>query len=163
MGRAPHNTGLQVTSQRLRHSCATLLLNAAAPILAVQTKLGHKNTDTTLGYARLYYGTLAADCYRAMGNIESRLELQKSTRELPPNTGQLLALVDALRAGTLNESQKTVLELRAGILAMVEHGDEMTGDASGSASQPGHFILAPRPARPSSWTSTGSDASATSR
>jgi hypothetical protein len=39
----------------------------------------------------------------------------------PPNSGQLLALVDTLRNGTLNEAQQeTVRILRAGILAMTE-------------------------------------------
>ncbi len=46
---------------QLRHSCATLLLNAGAPVLTVQTLLGHEWVDTTLGYACLYDGTVAAD------------------------------------------------------------------------------------------------------
>jgi hypothetical protein len=123
--------GVQVTPHRLRHTCATLLLNAGAPILAVQTILGHKHIDTTLGYARLYDGTIAADYYRAMDDIERRLELRESQRQLPPNTGQLLALVDALQAGTLNEAQKeTVQELRISILALVEWDTEMPGDTA---------------------------------
>jgi hypothetical protein len=36
-------------------------LNAGAPVLTVQSTLGHKFIDTTLGYARLYDGTVAAD------------------------------------------------------------------------------------------------------
>jgi len=47
-----------VTPHMLRHSCATLLLNAGAPILTVQAILGHKHINTTLGYARLYDGTV---------------------------------------------------------------------------------------------------------
>ena len=39
-------------SPPIRHSNATLLLNAGAPVLTVQTLLGHKWVDTTLGYAR---------------------------------------------------------------------------------------------------------------
>jgi hypothetical protein len=31
----------------------------------VQALLGHKFVDTTLGYARLYDGTIASDYYRA--------------------------------------------------------------------------------------------------
>jgi integrase len=53
--------GVRVTPHQLRFSCATLLLNAGAPILTVQTTLGHKFLDTTLRYARLYDGTVAAD------------------------------------------------------------------------------------------------------
>jgi len=53
--------GIIITPHQLRHSCATMLLNAGAPILTVQTLLGHKHIDTTLSYARLYDGTVAAD------------------------------------------------------------------------------------------------------
>jgi hypothetical protein len=40
------------------------------------TPLGHQHVDTTLGYARLYDGTVAADYYRGMAQIESRFKLQ---------------------------------------------------------------------------------------
>jgi len=110
--------GVLVKPHQLRHSCATLLLNAGAPILTVQTILGHKFIDTTLGYARLYDGTVAADYYRAMAEIESRFEGGENATT-PPDSGQLLALVDALHAGTLNNGQRdTVQALRAGILAL---------------------------------------------
>jgi integrase len=62
--------GTHVTPHQLRHSCATLLLNAGAPVIAVQTILGHAHLDTTMGYARLYDKTVAADYYRAMVEIE---------------------------------------------------------------------------------------------
>jgi integrase len=110
--------GLDATPHQLRHSCATLLLNAGAPVLAVQALLGHKFVDTTLGYARLYDGTIAADYYRAMAQIEKQLDLQPGA-ELPVTPGHLLAMVDALQAGTLNDSQReTVQALRSAILDM---------------------------------------------
>lgn len=113
--------GIRVTPHQLRHSCATLLLNAGAPILTVQAILGHKHIDTTLGYARLYDGTVAADYYRAMAQVESRLALQEGAAAIPPTSGQLLALVDSLRGGTLNDAQQeTVQTLRAGILALAQ-------------------------------------------
>ncbi len=113
--------GVQVTPHQLRHSCATLLLNAGAPILTVQTILGHQHIDTTLGYARLYDGTVAADYYRAMAQVEKQLALPEDDAAEPPNSSQLLALVDTLRDGTLNEIQaETVRSLRAGILALAE-------------------------------------------
>jgi len=111
--------GVYVTPHQLRHTCATLLLNAGAPILTVQAILGHKHIDTTLGYARLYDGTVAADYYRAMAHIESRLALQDGAAAMPSTSGQLLALVDSLHSGTLNDAQQaTVQALRAGILAL---------------------------------------------
>jgi integrase/recombinase XerD len=113
--------GVRITPHQLRHSCATLLLNAGAPILTVQTILGHKHVDTTLGYARLYDGTVAADYYRAMAQVERRLALEENVAASPPCAGELLALVDSLRSGTLNEAQlETVRTLRAGIVALAE-------------------------------------------
>jgi hypothetical protein len=113
--------GLYVTPHRLRHTAATLLLNAGAPILTVQTTMGHKHIDTTLGYARLYDGTVAADYYRAMDQVEARMALAQGTDDGPPTGGQLLALVDALHDGTLNGAQReTVHALRLGILALAE-------------------------------------------
>ena len=113
--------GVSITPHQLRHSCATLLLNAGAPILTVQTILGHQRVDTTLGYARLYDGTIAADYYRAMLQVERQLFLPEDTADESPNSGQLLALVDALRNDTLNEAQQeTVRVLRAGIVALAE-------------------------------------------
>ena len=64
--------GLHVTPHRLRHSCATLLLNAGAPILTVQRVLGHRYVQTTLRYARLYEATVVRDYQRAMGRVEGR-------------------------------------------------------------------------------------------
>jgi integrase len=82
---------------------------------------GHKWVDTTLGYARLYDGTVAADYYGAMALVERRLALPEDALAEPPGTGQLLALIDSLREGTLNQDQaETVRRLRAGILALAE-------------------------------------------
>jgi hypothetical protein len=69
----------------------------------------------------LYDGTIAADYYRAMGQIERRLALDESADDSPPNGGYLLALVDTLGNGTLNEDQREMVHtLRQGILALVE-------------------------------------------
>jgi integrase/recombinase XerD len=77
--------GVHITPHQLRHSCATLLLNAGAPVLTVQALLGHEKVDTTLGYARLYDGTVAVDYYRAMGQVERLFELSES-RQIPLST-----------------------------------------------------------------------------
>ena len=106
---------------QLRHSCATLLLNSGAPVLTVQVILGHKWVDTTLGYARLYDGTVAADYYGAMAEIERRLALPEDRIAAPLAIGQLIALVDSLRTGALNAVQsEAVRQLRAGIVALAE-------------------------------------------
>lgn len=98
---------------------ATQLLNAGAPALSVQSLLGHEKLDTTLGYARLYDGTIAADYYRAMSQVEQLFHLPES-RPVPFYTpAELVALVDSLGSGTLNEKQReTVQALREGILTL---------------------------------------------
>jgi len=110
---------VNITPHQLRHSCATLLLNAGAPVLSVKTLLGHKWVDTTLGYARLYDGTVAADYYAAMRGVEQRLALPEDDLDQPPGLGPLLALVDALRQTVLNEDQTAALRtLRDELLAL---------------------------------------------
>lgn len=112
--------GVKVTPHQLRHSCATLLLNAGAPVLSVQFLLGHEKLDTTLGYARLYDGTVAADYYRAMTQVEGLFDLHEKRRVLFTPV-EMVALLDSLSRGTLNESQReTVHSLRQGILALAE-------------------------------------------
>ncbi|MDD5371049.1 MAG: tyrosine-type recombinase/integrase [Anaerolineaceae bacterium] len=120
--------GIAVSPHQLRHSCATLLLNAGAPVLTVQTLLGHKHVDTTLGYTRLYDGTIAADYYRAMREVEQRLALPEDPGRSAPSPGELLALVDALRADTVHS-------LRAGILAWA---DERTTIQMGDVKVPAY-------------------------
>jgi integrase len=121
-------TGVKITPHQLRHSCATLLLNAGAPVVTVQTILGHKHIDTTLGYARLYDGTVAADYYRAMAHVERRMALPEDAAGSPPSHAELLALVDSLHIGTLNDAQaETVYALRTGIMALAERDAEVRG------------------------------------
>ena len=110
--------GVVITPHQLRHSCATLLLNAGVPILTVQTILGHKHIDTTLGYARLYDGTVAADYYRAMDQLERQLTLGEPAPQ-PTTPGKLLTLVDSLQQGPLNpHQQETMLALQQAILGL---------------------------------------------
>ncbi|MEM7335857.1 MAG: tyrosine-type recombinase/integrase [Chloroflexota bacterium] len=123
--------GVQIRPHKLRHSCATLLLNAGAPELTVQALLGHKNIDTTLGYARLYDRTVAADYYRAMTGIEHNLQTTPTTAPtLPP--AQMVALVDALSDGTLNDQQREFVHiLRSSLEQLAEQGDRATVAADG--------------------------------
>lgn len=108
--------GLRITPHQLRHNFATMLLNAGAPVVTVQALLGHKHLDTTLNYARLYDGTIAADYERAMGKIMRREGVQAEAI-LP--TRRLLTLVDSLGASRLDEVQReTVQALRAAVLAL---------------------------------------------
>jgi len=112
---------VRFTPHQLRHSCATLLLNAGAPILTVQAILGHKWVDTTLGYARLYDGTVAADYFAAMTLIEQRLAMPEDRGAPQVTVAQLVALVDSLCQGTLNPAQTEVVrQLRVGLGMLVD-------------------------------------------
>ncbi len=110
---------MHVTPHQRRQNSATLLLRSGVPVLTAQTMFGHRHVHTTLGYARLYGGTVAADCYRAMAQIEPRLE--GADAKALPQPGELLALVDSLQAGALNGGQReTVQALRAAVPALAK-------------------------------------------
>ncbi len=81
----------------------TFPLNVGAPIVTVQKTLSHRNIYTTLTYARLQDGTVAAGCYRAMAQIDTRMDSLGGRGSLLP--GRLLPLADSLRPGTLNQAQ----------------------------------------------------------
>lgn len=72
-----------------------------------------------MGYARLYDGTLAADYFRAMNEMEQRMALVNVPPSKLPTFGELIALLDSLRNGTLDAEQIGVVQLvRDGILAI---------------------------------------------
>ncbi len=80
--------------------------------------MGHEFVDTTLGYARLYDGTIAADYYRAMAYVEKQLDSQPGAKS-PVAPSHLLVMVGALQAGTLNDAQRKMVQpLQAMILGL---------------------------------------------
>lgn len=56
--------------RRLRHTCATRLLNAGMKITRIQKLLGHKRISTTMIYARVEDATVEADYRQALRRIE---------------------------------------------------------------------------------------------
>ena len=64
---------------------------------------------------------MAADYYQTMAFVEQSLSLPEDRLAKPPQIGQLVALVDALRGGTLNPAQiETLRALRVGLVALSE-------------------------------------------
>ena len=114
--------GVYITPHQFRHTCATLLLNAGAPVTTVKLILGHVHIDTTLGYARVYDGTLAADYHRAMLSIERMLNLTPHAQviEAPLTPAHIVALLDSLKTtGTLNVQQlDTLATARAAVVGL---------------------------------------------
>jgi hypothetical protein len=100
--------GVSITPHQLRHSCATMLLNAGAPVVTVQSILGHKRIDTTLRYARLYDGTISADYYEAMAKIEARMEMELQTEPVTANQ-DVLGLIQAIESSQFYANQQIML------------------------------------------------------
>ena len=67
--------GVKVHPHRLRHTCATQLLNAGCRVTSIQRFLGHKELNTTMIYARAHDQTVADDYFTAMQRVEQRLEI----------------------------------------------------------------------------------------
>lgn len=63
--------GFHITPHQLRHTCATMLLNAGMSILGVQRLLGHKYVEITLRYARVYDVTVVRDFQRRMKSAQA--------------------------------------------------------------------------------------------
>jgi integrase len=57
---------VKATPHQLRHTAATLLLNAGMSVWGVKEILGHKSVQTTLGYARTYDSTVAREFQAAI-------------------------------------------------------------------------------------------------
>lgn len=72
---AGERVGVKVYPHRLRHTCATQLINAGCQVTSIQRFLGHKQLNTTMIYARVYDHNVATDYYSAMAEVESRLDL----------------------------------------------------------------------------------------
>jgi site-specific recombinase XerD len=98
---AGERIGVHVHAHRLRHTCATQLLNSGCPVTSIQQFLGHKKLNTTMVYARAYDATVEADYFTAMKQVEERLQLGL---EADPQAGlihkqereQILALAEQL-------------------------------------------------------------------
>ncbi len=67
--------GFNAYPHRLRHTCATQLLNAGCPVTSIQKFLGHTRLNSTMRYARAYDTTVEANYFAAMERIERRLDL----------------------------------------------------------------------------------------
>lgn len=111
---AGRRIGVKVTPHRLRHTCATQLLNAGCRVTSIQRFLGHKTLDATMIYARVHNHTVAEDYFSAMERIEKRLGLLTDPEPAgkPLENGernQLLALAEQLAEPELPHSDRLEL------------------------------------------------------
>ena len=115
---AGKRTSVRVTPHRLRHTCATQLLNAGCRVTSIQKFLGHKRLNSTMIYARVHDHTVAEDYYAAMERIEQRLNIgsppEEDHAETPVNgreRAQLLELAARLAKPELGvESRLNLVE-----------------------------------------------------
>jgi site-specific recombinase XerD len=73
---AGERVGVKVYPHRLRHTCATQLLNAGCRVTSIQRFLGHKKLSSTMIYARAHDQTVAEDYFAAMERVEQRLAIE---------------------------------------------------------------------------------------
>lgn len=78
---AGERVGVKVHPHRLRHTCATQLLNAGCRVTSIQKFLGHRRLNSTMTYARVHDKTVATDYYRAMAEVEKNLTLTVESDE----------------------------------------------------------------------------------
>lgn len=80
---AGERVGVKVYPHRLRHTCATQLLNAGCRVTSIQRFLGHKKLSSTLIiYAKAHDQTVADDYFAAMQRVEQRLEIVPSEKSI---------------------------------------------------------------------------------
>jgi len=107
--------GVKVYPHRLRHTCATQLLNAGCRVTSLQKFLGHKTLKATMVYAKVHDRTVADDYFAAMEVVEQRLDLSPPAEETPAEPvseterGQLLVLAEQLAEPELPEPVRLAL------------------------------------------------------
>jgi hypothetical protein len=111
---AGQRAGVDVHAHRLRHTCATQLLNAGCPVTSIQKILGHQKLNTTMIYARAYDQTVEADYFAAMSRVEQRLQVSPEPEidELPVGGAermQILTLVEQLASPEAEPEQRLSL------------------------------------------------------
>jgi integrase/recombinase XerC len=115
--------GVKVHPHRLRHTCATQLLNAGCRITSIQRFLGHKKLNTTMIYARAHDQTIAQDYFRAMEQVEQQLAMPISIQGKPPSPGEMLSLASLLFKSVLAPEQQVIItELMAGLSRWLGEG-----------------------------------------
>lgn len=66
------DTGIRLSSHRIRHTVATTLVNKSRNLKAAQTILGHSDVRTTLGYIHSNMDDLrtVSDCLQLLSNVQ---------------------------------------------------------------------------------------------
>jgi hypothetical protein len=102
--------GVKVHPHRLRHTCATQLLNAGCRVTSIQRFLGHNKLNTTMIYARAHDKEVAQDYFKAMESVERRMEIPSGEFNEFNSTSKMVRLVEALGGTSLDPAQMELLQ-----------------------------------------------------
>jgi site-specific recombinase XerD len=106
---AGERVGVKVYPHRLRHTCATQLLNAGCRVTSIQCFLGHKKLSSTMIYAKAHDQTVAEDYFSAMQRVEERLEVvppRKEEKDDDVNVQELFQLIQKLETPELELAER---------------------------------------------------------
>jgi site-specific recombinase XerD len=81
-------SGLNVSSHCLRHTLATQLLNADAPLSSIQDLLGHTHVTTTQRYCRVANLKVRRDYFKAMEVVLERMQAVEEDEDLRSYPGE---------------------------------------------------------------------------
>ncbi len=116
---AGERIGVKVYPHRLRHTCATQLLNAGCRVTSIQRFLGHKELSSTMLYARAHDQTVADDYFAAMQRAEERLDILPETKPKTndkvvkvPEPTKVLQLIKRLEVPELCLEERLVISLQ---------------------------------------------------
>jgi integrase len=126
---AGKRTGVKVYPHRLRHTCATQLLNAGCRVPSIQRFLGHKRLNTTMVYAKIHDHKVAEDYYDGMEHIEKRMSLAAmgDVVKAPIRENerlQLLSLIDELTDSNMKNQDRleVIAQMRCLLTQETESG-----------------------------------------
>jgi hypothetical protein len=121
---AGERVGVKVYPHRLRHTCATQLLNAGCRVTSIQRFLGHKELSSTMVYARAHDQTVADDYFAAMQRVEQRLQIvpaeQKDIEVVKVQIVQLIQRLEILEL-SYEERLEIARQLRQVLGRLNEH------------------------------------------
>ena len=104
-----HKSGVAASCHSLRHTMATQLLNADAPLSSIQDLLGHSRITTTQRYCRVANLKVQRDYYRAMEAVMQRMQAleedepdpryHRSARSRREETTRVLSITEGRNPG----------------------------------------------------------------
>jgi site-specific recombinase XerD len=106
---AGKRVGVDEYPHRLRHTCATQLLNTGCRITSIQRFLGHKSLSTTMIYAHAHDKTVAKHYFTAMEKVEQEPETipkPKETASTKSRKTELLGLIERLEQPELTIEER---------------------------------------------------------